>query len=163
MTAKTTFLAGITILIAGCGLTPKHTITAAEAVHKIDAYLHETITTVPSSLNFSHREVDVSYTGGCTKYPVGDDFTGQIMPDMAYTAKTSDDAEATSFLHAVASYWKAKSASIESLSDYLAIRPYRDDYKLIVSYYSESHLLELAGVLQACIWRYGTPQPDDNP
>lgn len=94
---------------------------------------------------------------------MGDDFTGQIMPDMAYTAKTSDDAEATSFLHAVASYWKAKSASIEPQPDGFVIRPYKNDYQLFASYYPETRRLELAGVLQSCIWRYGTPQPDDNP
>jgi hypothetical protein len=130
----------------------------------MNAYLHETITSVPSSLNFTHREVDVSYTGG-TKYPIGDYFTGQVRPHMAYTAKTpkTDDTEATNFLHAVSAYWRGKSASIESRPDGFAIQPYKNDYHLIVSYYSGSHLLELAGVLRACIWRYGTPQPDDNP
>jgi hypothetical protein len=165
ITSGRALLAGITMLIAGCSLTPNHTITAEEAVHKMDAYLRETITSVPSSLNFSHREVDVSYTGGCTKYPVGDEFTGQVIPDMAYTAKTSktDDIEVTNFLNAVAAYWKSKSATLESRPDGFAIRPFRNDYDLVVSYYSEAHLVELAGVLRACIWRYGTPQPDDNP
>lgn len=46
MTTKTALLATLTTLVAGCSLTPKHTITAEEAVHRMDAYLHET--TLPS-------------------------------------------------------------------------------------------------------------------
>lgn len=164
ITPSKTLVAGITLLVAGCGLTPRHTITAAAAIHRIDAYLRETITSIPTSLNFSHREVDTDYGGGCTKYPVGDDFTGQIAPSVAYTAKNSptDGAEATTFLQAVASHWKEKSASVEHRPDGFALHPFRH-YSLVVSYYSRARLVELFGVLDDCIWRYGTPQPDDNP
>jgi hypothetical protein len=157
-------MAGITLLISGCGLTPKHTITAAEAVRRIDAYLRETITSIPAPLNFSHHEIDTDYGSGCTKYPVGDDFTGQVIPSVTYTASTSkiNASEAISYVNAVMSYWKGRSSSVETRPDGFALRPHKH-YSLVVSYYSEARAIELLGVLDDCIWRYGTPKPGDNP
>ena len=154
----------VILLTVGCSVTPKHTITAEEVVRRIENYLQETIRSVPSTLRFSLRRVDTSYTGGCTKWPVGDDFTGQIMPSVSYTATISKDVqnEANRFPNAVAAYWKGKSSPVENRKNDFAIRPYKH-YSLVVTYYQESRLVELLGVLDDCIWRYGTPQPDDNP
>ncbi|HEU5156363.1 MAG TPA: hypothetical protein VFU43_05150 [Streptosporangiaceae bacterium] len=157
-----TLFAAVTLL-AGCGLTPKHTITAAHAVRVMDGYLQETIRSVPSSLRFSQRAADTEYTGGCTKYPVGDFFTGQVQPSLTYTAKTTHPEEAISFLNGTASHWRARNASVESQPDGYRIQPNNSDYKLAVFYYAEAHLVELLGVLDACIWPNGTPGPHDNP
>ena len=84
---------------------------------------------------------------------------------MIYRAATAETEglEATRFLNAVASYWKGKSSPVEKRpTEDFFIRPYKH-YSLVVSYYSESHFVELLGALDDCIWRSGTPQPDDDP
>lgn len=167
MTATTrALLAGIGLLAAGCSFTPKHTITAEHAVHQMDAYLRETITSVPNSLNFDHREIWPDDSSGCVKWYTDSDSTGQVTPSVRYTARTSkaQAGEAIGFLHAVVSYWKDKSSSpVEPLPpDGFTLHPYKH-YSLTISYYPESRTVELLGVFDGCIWPYGTPQPDDNP
>jgi hypothetical protein len=158
-------LSAMAVIAVGCGPS-KHTITADDALRRMDGYVQETIRSVPTSLRFSDRKAETWYTGGCTRGIIGDDFTGQIQPTLTYTAKTptTGDSEVRAFFTDVAAYWKSKSASVESEHpDLLTVQPYKNGYRLFVDYYPESHKVELGGVLKDCIWRNGTAQPDDNP
>ena len=157
----------VAALVTGCGPgTPKRTITANEAVRKMDGFLQETMRAVPTRLEFADRRVDTEYTGSCTKgLGLSNNFTGQIKPDLEYAARISpsDADEVDRYIEAaVAAYWSGKSAEVDkSDPDILAIHPYRDDYRLTVARYPAQ--VNLGGVLDDCIWKYGTPQPDDDP
>ena len=157
----------ITILAVGCGGTPGRTITAAEAVQRIDGYLQETISSVPTSLRFSGKIDDTS--GSSCVRGLGDHFTEQVKPGVVYTATEppTGDGEGRRFLDAVASYWQGRTASVNwqgrtSLADLrpedLDIRPYQDKYHLLATYYPTGHKLVLSGWLDDCIWPNGTPQ-----
>lgn len=155
-------LLAATLLLTGCSFTPKHTITAEAAIRRMDAYLKETIKSVPVHLDFIYKEVDPRNGSGCAKWYSDSGFTGQVTPSITYRA-VSDDSEATGFLNATAAHWTGKSAAVANRPpDGIEITPY-EHYRLFVSYYRESHLVELLGVFKGCIWRYGTPQPDDDP
>ena len=57
-----------TLLAVGCSFTPRHTTTAEEAIRRMDAYLKETIKSVPVHLNFTYKEVDSDNASGCMKW-----------------------------------------------------------------------------------------------
>jgi hypothetical protein len=146
------------VLAAGCSFTPSHTITSAEAIHQIDAYLRETIKSAPVRLNFTYREVEPEGTG-CIKWYSDSDPTGQVSPSITYRAAATD-SEATNFLHAAAIYWMHKSASVTKRPpDAFSIKPNKH-YGLLVSYYGESHILEVLGGIDDCIWPHGTPESE---
>ena len=154
-----------TALIAGCG-TPTHTITGPQAMRRIDAYTGETIRSVPTRLSFAHRTSDLSDNSGCTEPGTGSGFTGQIKPILTYRASTSSiaPAEVHKFSRAVTSYWKKKSASVETSDPgLLTVHPYRDKYRLFMEYYPASHMVEFGGALDECIWPDGTQSSTDSP
>ncbi|MDL4820760.1 hypothetical protein [Actinomadura opuntiae] len=171
-TVSTRILVLGTILVlfaAGCG-TPKHTITVDKAVQRIDGYVQETLRSVPTSLRFGDRQVETDYDGGCVKPLTDSGFTGQINPDIVYKASVpaSAEGEVRDFFAAVASHWKRRSAEVSSTRTpdgtpgLLSVHPFHNGYRLFVSYYP-SRIIELGGVLDDCIWRYGAPQPTDDP
>lgn len=154
---------------AGCqGPLDERTITAAQALARIEGYVEETKRSVPTRLKFSGKEVEDEFGGRCVKDPSNKEesgFTGQVQPFIKYTTSIStvDEEEAHRFRNAVASYWQRKSAEVSNFPDLLTIHPRHDEYRLWVSYDQEIHKLDFGGALDECIWRDGTPHPTDDP
>jgi hypothetical protein len=109
--------------------------------------------------------MDDTSGSACVRELSDSDFTGQVKPEVRYTATLppSGDSEARRFLDAVASYWQGRRSSVERpdtpVALHLQIRPYQDKYRLTILYYPAGHTLVLTGWLDECIWPNGAPEP----
>jgi hypothetical protein len=153
------------ILATGC-VIPDHTITARQAVERMEAYVQQTIRAVPTPLRFSSRQADTDSGPGCVPPFHDSGSTGQISPSLTYAASTTsgDDAEAARVIRAVSAYWRAKNGTITTEKPgFLNLNPYGDEYRLFATYYPAVRRLEIGGALDDCIWLDGTPHPTGLP
>jgi hypothetical protein len=145
--------ATISVTLAGCGgSSDQPTVTAAQALDKVNSYLDQTIKATGGNATFQKTLSTSNYQGGCVGDGVGAGSPGQVEAQVVYTTTTETG---NAHLTALRSYWTKQNYSVTTGGNDLDAYT-GDNYHLSATYYPDRHELDITGS-SFCVWPNGSP------